>query len=53
MMVKQVLQMVHQGFVTSVSGRNIPVVADTVCIHGDGKHAVEFVRAIYQALKKE
>lgn len=45
--IAQVLQMTKQGTVTSVTGKNIPVVADTVCIHGDGKHAVEFAKAIH------
>jgi 5-oxoprolinase (ATP-hydrolysing) subunit A len=50
--VKQVLQMTEKGFVTSTGGKQIPVTADTVCIHGDGSHAVEFVKAINKALKK-
>jgi UPF0271 protein len=51
--VQQVLQMVKQKTVTSVNGKTIPIVADTICIHGDGKHAVEFANAIHQVLKKE
>jgi UPF0271 protein len=51
--VAQVLQMIKEGTVTSVSGKKIPIIAETVCIHGDGAHAVEFAKAIHQALKKE
>ena len=51
--VAQVLEMVKDGKVTSVSGKKIPIVAETVCIHGDGAHAVEFAKAINQALKKD
>ncbi|RYZ27898.1 MAG: LamB/YcsF family protein, partial [Chitinophagaceae bacterium] len=36
--VKQVLQMVDQKAVTTVSGKKISIHAETVCIHGDGKH---------------
>jgi UPF0271 protein len=50
--VEQVLQMIHKKTVTTVSGKIIPVVAETICIHGDGEHAVEFAKAIYEALKK-
>jgi len=50
--VAQVLQMVNEGTVTSLSGKKIPIVADTVCIHGDGAHAVEFAKAIHNALKE-
>jgi UPF0271 protein len=50
--VAQVLQMVNEGTVTSLSGKKIPIVAETVCIHGDGAHAVEFAKAIHHALKE-
>jgi UPF0271 protein len=48
----QVLQMVRQGTLTSTSGKVIPIVADTICIHGDGKHAVSFAKKIHEALKQ-
>ena len=51
--VVQVLQMVKKGTVTSITGKKIPIVAETICIHGDGEHAVEFAKAIHAALKKE
>jgi 5-oxoprolinase (ATP-hydrolysing) subunit A len=43
---QQVLMMVNEGKVKTVSGKEIPIVAETICIHGDGKHAVEFANAI-------
>jgi len=51
--VKQILQMIKEKTVTSVSGKSIPIIADTICIHGDGKHAVEFAKTIHQVLKSE
>ena len=48
--VKQVLQMIKEGTVTTISGKIIPVVAETICIHCDGKHAVEFAKAINDAI---
>ena len=45
--VAQVLQMVQKGTVTSVSGKEVPIVAETVCIHGDGKNAVPFARRLF------
>jgi UPF0271 protein len=48
----QVVQMILKKSVTAVSGKIIPVVAETVCIHGDGKHALSFAIAIADALKK-
>lgn len=44
---KQVREMVEEGRVTTVSGKKIMVKADTVCIHGDGVHAVRFAEEIY------
>lgn len=48
---KQVLQMVRQQEVTTAGGIVIPVHAETVCIHGDGKDAIIFAQSIYDALK--
>jgi UPF0271 protein len=50
---RQVLQMIQQQTVTSLENITVPVVAETICIHGDGPHAVEFVKRIYQTLKRE
>jgi 5-oxoprolinase (ATP-hydrolysing) subunit A len=50
--VKQVLQMIKEGTVASVSGKKIPIVAETICIHGDGPHAVAFAKAIHTAIKQ-
>ncbi|HTM91550.1 MAG TPA: 5-oxoprolinase subunit PxpA [Flavisolibacter sp.] len=49
---QQVMQMIKQGTVTAISGKNIPIAADTICIHSDGKHAVSFAKKIYEALKQ-
>ena len=51
--VAQVLQMINKGTVTSVTGKKIPILAETICIHGDSEHAVEFAKAIHKALVKE
>jgi UPF0271 protein len=50
MAIQQVLQMVHEGTVTSVSGITVPVEAQTVCIHGDGAHALTFARSLAEQL---
>jgi UPF0271 protein len=51
--VVQVLQMVKEGMVVSVTGKKIPILAETICIHGDGEHAVDFANAIHDAFKRE
>jgi UPF0271 protein len=49
--VERVLRMVREGTVISVTGREIPVRADTVCLHGDNPEAIAFARALSVALK--
>ncbi|MEO8042107.1 MAG: 5-oxoprolinase subunit PxpA [Acidobacteriota bacterium] len=50
--VAQALQMIRSKTVTATKGEIIPTEADTLCIHGDGEHAVEFVKAIRESLAK-
>lgn len=51
--VAQVLQMVIEGTVPTVEGVNIPIQADSICLHGDGNHAIEFAKKIRAALQAE
>lgn len=51
--VKQVVRFVKENKVITITGEEIHVKADTICIHGDGKHAVEFAKAIYQKLNEK
>jgi len=44
--VAQVLRMVREGVVRATDGTDVPIVADTVCLHGDGPHPVEFARRL-------
>ena len=49
----QVREFAEAGVVTTSTGKKISVVAETVCIHGDGPHAVEFAKAIYHTLSSQ
>lgn len=49
---QQVLQMIRTSTVTSISGKQVSISADTICIHGDGIHALDFAKALYQTLEK-
>ncbi len=51
--VKQALAMVEEGYVTSLSGKRIPVAADTMCLHGDQPGAVEFALSIKKAFSEK
>jgi len=48
--VAQVLRMVREGVVRATDGSDVPVAADTVCLHGDGPHAVAFARCLRREL---
>jgi len=46
--IQQALLMATENKVVSVHGKIISLKADTICIHGDGPHAVAFAKTIYQ-----
>jgi UPF0271 protein len=48
--IAQVRRMVLEGVVRSVNGVDVPVTADTLCLHGDQPGAVVFARRIREAL---
>lgn len=45
----QTLEMVQNGRVKSITGEWTPVEAQTVCLHGDGEHALAFARRLRAA----
>lgn len=51
--IKRALRMVKEGKVEDVHGNDISIQADSICIHGDGAKAVEFVKKIKRAFEAE
>ena len=51
--VKQVKGFVAENKVMAVTGEKILLKADTVCIHGDGPHALAFAKAIHQCIHEK
>ncbi len=47
---RQVMQMVKDKSVLSYTGKSIPLAVDTICLHGDGVHALPFAKAIHEFL---
>lgn len=47
----RVLRMVTEGKVTAVTGRDIDIRADSICVHGDTPEALLFVQHIREMLK--
>lgn len=52
LMIQQLLLLVNQGVLTTTSGKQINIKAETICLHGDGVHAVSFARRIFEVLRK-
>jgi UPF0271 protein len=50
--IDQAIGMATRGEVIAVSGKRVPVVAQTLCIHGDKPGAAEFARRIGAALRE-
>ena len=51
-MIQQVQKFANEHTITAITGEDIFIKADTICIHGDGAHAIEFAKAIKEKLLK-
>jgi UPF0271 protein len=50
--IAQVLEMIFDQKVTALSGEKVALKAETICLHGDGKNALEFAKLINSELTK-
>ena len=50
---EDIIRMVKEGKVTSITGKDIDIKADSICVHGDGEKALLFVEKIRKALAEE
>lgn len=50
---QQVKKFVNENTVTTTTGKDIFIQADTICIHGDGAHAVDFAKAVFKQLHEQ
>jgi UPF0271 protein len=51
--ISRVIKMIKTGKITSITGDEISIKADSVCVHGDNPKALDFVRKIREELEKE
>ena len=51
--IRRCVKMIKEGKVTSVSGKELDIKGDTLCVHGDGAKALAFVRRIRDAFEAE
>jgi len=50
--ISRVIRMVKEGKVTAISGEDIDIKVDSICVHGDNPEAVQFVRTINEELSR-
>lgn len=51
--IHRVVRMVKEKKVKAITGKDIPIEADSVCVHGDGVKALAFVEKIREAFQVE
>ncbi|WP_455715228.1 LamB/YcsF family protein [Anaerosporobacter sp.] len=49
--VERVVRMVKEGLVKTVTGKDIKIQVDSICVHGDGEKALDFVKKIRKAFQ--
>jgi UPF0271 protein len=47
------IRMVKEGLVTTITGRDVPIQGDTLCVHGDSQKALAFAEHIHAAFSRE
>ena len=51
--INRVVRMLKEGKVQAITGADIPITADSICVHGDNEHALAFVKTIRARLEAE
>ncbi len=51
--IARTVRMVKEGCVETITGKIIPIQADSICVHGDNPDAIGFVKEIRDTLERE
>lgn len=51
--IERVVKVLKTGYVTTYSGNELELKIDSICVHGDNAHALEFVKIIRSRLAEE
>lgn len=51
--IRRVIRMVKEQKVTAITGKDVPIQADSICVHGDGEKALAFVERIRKTMEEE
>ena len=50
--INRILRMIFENKVKTIEGEDIDIYPDTICVHGDGPHAVDFAKELRNELEK-
>ncbi|MCP3031514.1 LamB/YcsF family protein [Halobacillus sp. A1] len=50
--IQQVVRMIKESKVKTIQGEDLSILAETICIHGDGVHALDFAKNISSTLNE-
>lgn len=51
--IRRVIRMVKEQKVTAITGNDVSIQADSICVHGDGEKALAFVERIRKTMEEE
>ena len=51
--IDRILRMIKENKVQAISGKDISIVPDSICVHGDNSQALVFVKKIVETLREE
>ena len=51
--IERVVRVIKEKKVTAITGKDISLDIDSICVHGDGVKALQFVKMIRERLKEE
>ncbi|GKT37956.1 LamB/YcsF/PxpA-like protein [Aduncisulcus paluster] len=51
--IDQVVQMVKEKTVTAITGEQVSIEVESICVHGDNEKALDFIDAIRKRLEAE
>lgn len=46
----RIINLKEKNFITSINGKKLFLKVDTICVHGDNEHALEFIKILRKAL---
>ena len=49
--ISRMVRLMREGVIESINGRDIPLQADTICVHGDSPKALAFAKALREAME--